>query len=75
MKREIISKTEDSIIYYSERVGYYIEDRDDVCVIEEFNIDSKRLSSQAAVDVIDWYKKVSSSDKELLEEILSSVPA
>ena len=68
-----VSKTEDSIILYSEIKGYYIEDRDDVCVIENFGIESSMLCNRAAKNAIQWYREQKEADQEMLEELLSSM--
>lgn len=71
--KELISKTEDSVIYYNKERGYYVEDRDDVCVIEEYNISNERLSNQAAIDVINWYKGLEEAQFSLLKDILQGI--
>ena len=68
-----VSRTEDSVILYSDIKGYYVEDRNDVCVIESFSIESSMLSNEAAKNAIQWYKEQEEADQEILEEILSSM--
>ena len=68
-----VSRTEDSVILYSDIKGYYIEDRNDVCIIESFSIESSMLSNEAAKNAIQWYREQEKADQEILEEILSSM--
>ena len=55
-----ISYTEDSIIKYSKRRGYYVVDRKDVCVIEEKESEKrnkKKGRNSRDMEVIKWSSK------------------